>query len=853
MSVIIDIMDQSHCNIPFLGSQKRINNPLHQIVVGVKEHGYGITLYRVVETVAKGANLIMYCFLRQLEKWKIRHNGEYPDEIYLQADGGSENANQWVLGMLELLVIKRVTRRILFTRLPTGHTHEDIDAVFGIIWNWMKTRVCETFEDYEKMVLSAFSKESCPSMENVYIIPDLTKLFDDCIDKKLKHLHREPYTQHQWKFEFIETDPLFFPTGCKTMYRAYSSSRVIEFHILPKDQCRSCIGQYCGLEPFTLYSRWYPTKDSIPGRNVEGFRILTKIPHWNEKELFPPCDVEPSSYLNIHKMIAEVSSIFCRQQADEIRIVESWKNWNKRFGPPQPPVSIRRGNQQSQQRNREEQKQDDQRIKDISPISGVKYLMKLQEQNDDEEDFYIVPLSDILLNSNFVCEPKEKWKHYKLFSNNIAPSNDEDKTVWPETLCAATNSVMSEFNPNPLPPRIFIVNDDALMASINDFDEKTILYYRNHLTNITNENLKQLLFRSIFIDGIDPVSGQTTKPALIKKIFDRHLTFVRRFLSPLNDVNAFYVSRKLLRLATAIKQGMENEEVSKIGEISIKQIVIMQLGNVLYQRVDCETVEGIMALFRQRDRYIAKLLERNENYSHDTEDKYIDDNVLAAGKKRRKPNNITNNDNNCQRKNRTQTFLESIFIPPTTISELIREFADESNFVNDIISIIKNNQDTRKLLSEFDDFPLYNQCYRAYFPVTYDDQAGGNGTSRNKNWILIVYEYANNLVYFVDPKRGTHLKPASNENVQLQALENALTTFLTRKYRFAEPIKISKISPWPWQYYRLQEDDLNSVLYLYLIMYYIVNECPICFTLSQDTTEIRHHLIYALLNTHLPI
>lgn len=45
-------------------------------------------------------------------------------------DGGSENANQSLLGMLEFLVYKRLIKTIHFTRLPTGHTHEDIGTEY---------------------------------------------------------------------------------------------------------------------------------------------------------------------------------------------------------------------------------------------------------------------------------------------------------------------------------------------------------------------------------------------------------------------------------------------------------------------------------------------------------------------------------------------------------------------------------------------------------------------------------------------------------------------------------------------------------------------------------------------------
>jgi hypothetical protein len=49
----------------------------------------------------------------------VRQN-MYPEEIYVQGDGGSENANKHFLAILELLVVKRIVRVVYFTRLPTG-------------------------------------------------------------------------------------------------------------------------------------------------------------------------------------------------------------------------------------------------------------------------------------------------------------------------------------------------------------------------------------------------------------------------------------------------------------------------------------------------------------------------------------------------------------------------------------------------------------------------------------------------------------------------------------------------------------------------------------------------------------
>jgi hypothetical protein len=123
MSIIIDGMDNNKCQCPYKGTQSQFSKPLPQHIIGVKEHGCGAVFFRTMGTVKKSANLTIHCLLRMVERWQ-RRNGKFPTKIYLQCDGGAENANKTLLAFLEFLVAKRIAKTILFTRLPTGHTHE---------------------------------------------------------------------------------------------------------------------------------------------------------------------------------------------------------------------------------------------------------------------------------------------------------------------------------------------------------------------------------------------------------------------------------------------------------------------------------------------------------------------------------------------------------------------------------------------------------------------------------------------------------------------------------------------------------------------------------------------------------
>ncbi|KAJ1431469.1 hypothetical protein B484DRAFT_395457, partial [Ochromonadaceae sp. CCMP2298] len=53
-------------------------NTLKQSITDVKEHGRGVSLYRTLDTVCKGADFTIYCVLDRLEQFRIR-NGRWPE------------------------------------------------------------------------------------------------------------------------------------------------------------------------------------------------------------------------------------------------------------------------------------------------------------------------------------------------------------------------------------------------------------------------------------------------------------------------------------------------------------------------------------------------------------------------------------------------------------------------------------------------------------------------------------------------------------------------------------------------------------------------------------------------------
>jgi len=112
-----------------------------------------------------------------------------------------------------------------------GHTHEDIDALFAKIWEYIKSECVLTPQAYEKVIIQALSKPDRPvKVVDLFAVPDYKSLLDELICDGLSNYMKEEETQLQFIFESVPVSEEY-PFGVKVQYRAYSSDNVVEIWV----------------------------------------------------------------------------------------------------------------------------------------------------------------------------------------------------------------------------------------------------------------------------------------------------------------------------------------------------------------------------------------------------------------------------------------------------------------------------------------------------------------------------------------------------------------------------------------------------------------------------------------------
>ena len=321
LSTIADGMQQNHCTLPWFGNTKNPGCHIKQHLQGVLMHGHNMTVYRTFANVGGGGNLAIHTWLLSLEAY-YRIHSRLPPILYHQIDGGSENCNATFLAIACLLVACRLVDKVVLTRLPVGHTHEDIDGLFALIWRKLRDEFVYTPSDFVKLIKIALKKKVNVEVIDLIALPDYTKLMKDCIDPNLGHWAKNEWSQLQIIIEKVEVSNQT-PLGVKTTYRAYVEDEYVE--IVQDIGTTNAHRSVCGLIPQLCKVRTHP----LPGE-----------PHLNWLHKIPDGDIEPAPFITgSHDAMAGVARTMSKAYSkDKPTVSAEWDKWMAEVAPQSDDV-----------------------------------------------------------------------------------------------------------------------------------------------------------------------------------------------------------------------------------------------------------------------------------------------------------------------------------------------------------------------------------------------------------------------------------------------------------------------------------------------------------------------------------
>lgn len=204
LSIVMDGMQQSHSEIPWLSNNVTFGNVLKQHLQGITVHGKASYMFRTFNNCTGGTNLAIHTLLLTLWKEYVANGNILPSTIYIECDGGSENANQDMKNLCWLLIMMDLgATTIWLVRMPTGHNHADQDSKFGALWKATRSRNVITPQHYKKAVEKALQSDGCKVFD-VNVLADWVKYINVCRDKYFGLSDKMEHTQHLWRFQKTE-------------------------------------------------------------------------------------------------------------------------------------------------------------------------------------------------------------------------------------------------------------------------------------------------------------------------------------------------------------------------------------------------------------------------------------------------------------------------------------------------------------------------------------------------------------------------------------------------------------------------------------------------------------------------
>ena len=408
---------------------------------------------------SKEANLSVYVILDQLGRY-LRTHGHFPRKMYIQVDGGAENINTTVVGWLQLLVAKHLVPEILLSRLPVGHTHEDIDALFGHIWAAYRLKPCLTMSDYVEVVRRCFAGNSKVEVDfdDVFVIPDYFTFLKPHNDK-IKRWAKEELSVHQIHIYAVKAD-ITSPLGYRMRYRDYCSDRVVLLKSVSKTDAATLIGQQTGLEPITHHVKWFPDDRNDLGMIGCGIFTLRRIPVANPNTGIPPIDFQSNNIANLETTRSAIMNHSMFPATSEKR--HEWDIWFKSVMP------------------------------ENGVLSGEAYI---------KSHFYHQPLNDYLSNKK-----QAKRQIPPQILNEIAntiTSSMSTSIEWPEEVFSYSTPHVTfpEWKASVINPRLYKYQCENAQKLVKSFQDITLKYYQRMEEKFLLTQLQAILRRRLNVQG----------------------------------------------------------------------------------------------------------------------------------------------------------------------------------------------------------------------------------------------------------------------------------------------------------------------------------------------------------------
>jgi len=183
LQLIVDALDQAKFCVPrHTPGAKQLQDCMRPRLhcVGVIAHGFLKMGYIIEPTIAKDSNVFVEVCMQSLHRVMLmcKERGlRPPDRIVIQADNAGDCKNQDVFAMMASLVVSGLCKVAVMCYLRTGHSHEDVDAMFGV-WarHLSRQNVLQTPSDFRAALSQAFGLDT--SFEVMDYVRNWQRYFD---------------------------------------------------------------------------------------------------------------------------------------------------------------------------------------------------------------------------------------------------------------------------------------------------------------------------------------------------------------------------------------------------------------------------------------------------------------------------------------------------------------------------------------------------------------------------------------------------------------------------------------------------------------------------------------------------